>query len=618
MNNLAEIIRQGCVLFNQARKDKKYYQNDKYILAISDNVYKSMYSQIHSYLVPMHNDSGEKEIRQHIDFICNYIIPTLRDKIKRTSEKIKNVQRQKSSEGKDEIQQALYETYKAYCSIYEDFFALSCFRNLENFAMYMEWGMPEQDKIWKYNLNCFKGFWYYANKMVLDGTVKYIEKQCPTGYGKSYSDIVLIAYIFGYDYNADILKVVGNPSIVADITEKLAKYMCKPNYAKVFPYYAQFECDQNKMFDICRKGGNNQSAKLLIHGSIKGTSFLMVNKDTAVDGGRFKYRFYDDITRSKDKGNVKMHEKDIAKYNDQWKKRNYDDNNNFEIFGGTTYHIYDFLSTIKRLYGGEEATQSKVNRYTKFNKKWKSVFISVPKLDYETDESTYPHKYTTESARNDRKHNYETFMAMDMQMPMPIEGCPFSYDNIQCYDTIPHKNKEEECCYAMLDPARTGANYVAMTICLPIDGKHYLKDCIFVMQPMDKVYSRIINKIEQHHITHLLIEKNTDTSLKTLLDDMLHKRGIFFCKIEEIYSYKKKEDKIYDNEQTIKSYIVFPRFEDYAQGSEMGKYMKYIISFSYTEPNLYDDSPDSLAMYCQHFISSRKIKNEIKFIKRKK
>jgi predicted phage terminase large subunit-like protein len=403
------------------------------------------------------------------------------------------------------------------------------------------------------------------------------------------------------------------------MANKLVKYMCKPNFSKIFPYFAQFEGDKGKMFDVCREGGNNQPARLLLHGSSKGTSLLLVNKDTPIDGGRYKFRLYDDITRSKDKGNINMHEKDVEKYQDQWKKRKYDDNNSFEIFSGTTYHIYDFLSTVKRKYGGDEAVQSKVNKYTKFNAKHKAVFVSVPKLDWDTDESTYPHKYTTEEARADRLADYNTFMAMDMQEPMPIEGCAFSYDNLQTYKTIPHieEERETESCWAMLDPARTGANYIAMTICLPIDGKHFLKDCIFQMKPMEQVYSVIISKIEQHHITRLHIERNTDTSLAELLKMKLAERGINYCNITEVYTYKHKEDKIYDNEEAIKSTMVFPEFGLYAQGSEMGKFMKYLTSYSYKEKNLYDDSIDSVAMYSEKFIAFKVKSNTLTVLNRK-
>lgn len=619
MESLSELVREGCVLFSEMRKERKYYDNDEYVLAICDNLYNSMHTQIHDYLALLPDKEGEKEIRADIDYVEKFVLPTLRNKVKATLAKINKVKAQKTTDNQKRLLDTLKKSYIAYGKFYEDFFALSAFRSIENFALYMEWGLPEEEKVWKYNLNCFKGFWYYANKMVLDGTVKILEKQCPVGYGKSFTDTVMIAYILGIDINADILKIVGNPTLVSDLTNKLVKYMCKSNYAKVFPYYAQFNGDKNLMFDVCREGGNNQIGKLLVHGSIKGTSFLSANKDTPVDGGRFKYRFYDDVTRSKDKGNINMHELDIKKYNDQWSRRKYDDNQNFEVFSGTTYHIYDFLSTIKRRFGGDEAVQSKVNKYTKYNAKFCSVFVSVPKLDWDTDESTYPHKYTTENARRDRLNDEATFMAMDMQEPLPVEGCAFSYDNLQTYSFIPHneEDRENECCWAMLDPARTGANYVAMPICLPIDGKHYLKDCIFEMKPMEKMYSVIISKIEQHHITRLHVERNTDTSLAELLRERLAERGINYCTITEIYTYKKKENKIYDNEATIKANMVFPEFGLYAQGSEMGKFMKYFTSFSYKEKNLYDDSIDSIAMYAEKFIAFKSQKNTISVISRK-
>lgn len=620
MDNIGEIVREGCVAFSEMRKNAKYLDSDEYVLAVSDNLYRTMHSQIHGYLAQLRDNEGEDEIRKHIEYVCKFVLPTLRDKLKKMAVLADKLKKEKFTEENKARLLKLQENYTEYGKLYENFYALSAFRNIEHFALYMEWGMPENDKVWKYNLNCFKGFWYYADKMVLDGTVKYLEKQCPVGYGKSFADTVLISYIFGIDINADVLKIVGNPSLITDMSAKLVKYMCKPNYAKVFPYYAQFKGDKDKIFDVRREGGNNQVARLLIHGSIKGTSFLLANKDTSVDGGRYKYRFYDDITRSKDKGNINMHEKDIELYQNQWKRRTYDDNNSFEVFSGTTYHIYDFLSTIKRKYGGDTAKQSKINKYTKFNAQHKAVFVSVPKLDWDTDESTYPHKYTTEEARADRLADYNTFMAMDMQEPMPIEGCAFSYDNLLTYKAIPHieEEKDEESCWAMLDPARTGANYIAMAICLPIGDKHYLKDCIFEMKPMEKIYPTIIRKIEQHHITRLHIERNTDTSLATLLRGMLYERGIDYCNITEVYSYKHKEDKIYDNEAAIKSCIVFPEFGMYAQGSEMGKFLKYLTSFSYVQKNLFDDSIDVIAMYAQKYLSFKKRQNSITILNRRR
>ena len=58
-------------------------------------------------------------------------------------------------------------------------------------------------------MHCFSGYWYYANKMVIDNDVQFIEKQCPTGYGKSISDLITMCFAYGYDINNDIIKVTG-------------------------------------------------------------------------------------------------------------------------------------------------------------------------------------------------------------------------------------------------------------------------------------------------------------------------------------------------------------------------------------------------------------------------
>ena len=220
MESIAEIVRQSILEFEIMRKTPAYYNDNKYAIAIFDCLYNSMYAQIHKYLVFLPNGNGEQKIREYIDLVDNDILPTLRSKLKainKMAAKLKNI-----SKSKEELK-SISDFYNSYGKIYEDFLALSAFRNIENFALYMEWGIPENDKVWKYNTNCFRGFWYYANKMVLDGTVKYLEKQCPTGYGKSYADTVMIAYIFGVDYNSDVLKVVGNPSLITDMTNKLVK-----------------------------------------------------------------------------------------------------------------------------------------------------------------------------------------------------------------------------------------------------------------------------------------------------------------------------------------------------------------------------------------------------------
>lgn len=597
MENLSNLLDKGFNKIKEISKSRKLYSNDDFVINYLSTFYSIVYDQIHNYLVPLGDKRSESEIRSILREVANIVIPLIESQASFKVSAINRCRKKREKTREEELNSVLIR----YHEIYDDFYALIAFRSVEHFALYMEWDLPERDKIWKYNLNCFHGFWYYATKLVLDGEIHFLEKQCPTGYGKSYADTVLIAFILGYDINADIMKVTGSPVNVNDGMVKLINYMTSKRYAKVFPYFSQFNGDESLMFSVCQKGGSKQAGKLLITGSRKGTSFAYFSKQMHIDGTRFKYRFYDDITIASDINNITAHEKDWGYYTATWAKRKYDDYANFEIASGTTYHEQDFLSRIKRRKGGESAVLSPVNKFTKINYEERSVFVLVPKLDLETGESTYPHKYKTKDALFDRANDYETFMAMDMQDPVPPQGVPFARKNLIEYDFIPHKD-EQDYCWAVLDPNRTGANYVAMPIFCPIDGVHYLKDCIFELSAIDNLYGQIIEKIVKHKITKLHIECNTDTSLANLLIKMLKEQGIYFCEVTKSFTTKNKDLKISNMAETIKKNMSFPKITHYGASSQMGKFMKYFTSYTYLRKNDYDDSADALAMYAERFI----------------
>lgn len=734
MESLKRTISEGEKAVATIRTNAKVAKSDEYIINVLSSLAKAYKYQIHSYLREQGTDEAEAEVREHIKYIVKYILPILEARVQRHKMGLKALAAKKLTPAVEIKLGEEKEILRKYLEIYDDYYALVACRSMEHFALYMEFDQLEKDKVWKYNLNCFHGFWYYANKMVLDHEYKMLEKQCPVGYGKcqspltnvltaqgyrllrdirvgdlvyamennkpvirrvthrwdtrkpqvkikirsgaevvcspehrlytdkgykmckdittddylyeitqdkthfvwqqvksveyddtiidmidievegahnfiangivshnSYSDIVMIAFIFGNDINADILKVTGNPQMVADGVEKLVKYMLMPRYAKVFPQFEEYNCDSSQMFASLERGSIRNPGRFLLRGSKKGCSFLMVNKETPVDGGRFMWRFYDDITRSKDKANIAAHEKDISMYVSGWKKRKYDDERSFEVFSGTTYNIQDFLSYAKRTNGGDNALPSPINEFTSVNPVFKSVFVCVPKLD-KNDNVTFPARYSRQEAIQDRANDYETFMAMEMQTPVPLKGNPFAYGKIQTYSTIPREPSDTDVCIAALDPARTGANYVSMPIMEEVGGRYYLKDVVFELRPMAEMYGEIIEKIVKHRIIKLHIERNTDTSLKFLLDKMLRERGINFCEITEVYSTQQKDRKIANAEASIRNGMVFPEFGMYAQSSPMGEFMKWFTGYSYVTKNAFDDSVDSLAIFADKFI----------------
>ena len=424
----------------------------------------------------------------------------------------------------------------------------------------------------------------------------------------SFSDTVTISFIFGYDINNDVLKVVGNNKLIVDTLTGVVGSMTSQRYAKVFPYYAQFNGNKELMFDI----GKASEGILLIHGSVRPKSLIVVAKDTAVDGVRAKFRFYDDITRSKDKENVPEHEKDWAKYSDQWSKRKYDDNLDFEIAGGTRYHTEDFLSRYREHYGEEQAVDDKKFKYTMINEKTKFVIISVPKLDPITDESTYPQKFSTESARLERNRDPRTFAAMEQQQPETPLNSPFYWDNLQTYTSLPLKKCEggnrEDTCLASLDLPRTGANNISLGIYSKCENLYYLIDTYYEKKPLDYIMSDgrteldwVCDMLIKHNVTELVVEINTCSDIKKQIMDKLLARGYANCKVIEKYSVEKKEVKIMTCWTPIINTIVFPARKVFSLSSMTGRFMQDIIAWN--DKAKIDDSIDSVCMFVQEFIT---------------
>jgi hypothetical protein len=417
-----------------------------------------------------------------------------------------------------------------------------------------------------------------------------------------------MAFAFGYDINNDILKVVGNNKLIVDILSGLMKMMTSSWYAKVFPYYAQFNRNKELMFDI----GKASEGMLLIHGSVKPKSLLVIAKDTAGDGARAKFRLYDDITRSKDKENVEEHKKDWEKYKNQWLKRAYDENRDFEIAGGTRYHTEDFLSRYREYWGEEEAEPDKRFKYTKINEKTKFVIISVPKLDYDTDESTYPQKYSTERARLERNSDTRTFAAMEQQQPETPLNSPFYWDNLQTYTSLPLKKCEggnrEDTCMASLDLPRTGANNISLGIYSKCENMYYLIDTYYEKKPLDYIMPDgrteldwVCDMLIKHNVTELVVEINTCSDIKRQISEKLLARGYPNCKIIEKYSVEKKEVKIMTCWTPIINTIVFPARKVFSLSSMTGRFMQDIIAWN--DKAKIDDSIDSVCMFVQEFIT---------------
>ena len=608
-NDYTKIIETLAKEIDKRFKNRNLWANDEEITRLFGIYYTAIYEQIHTVLHPMRTEKSEKKLR---DILAKHVIGYVDKKkcvnfigsINPLKAKLAQINRSKKTSN---------EFLARYLELYDNFMALASFRSFKHYCLYFEeFYAPEDKKIWVHadKNGIAEGMWYCFNSMAMKGEFKTMFKQTPTGYFKTYSNICFISWLFGDNKDTDVLYILGNPTMVKKVFVGIKQQMCRDRYAKVFPYYEQFGCNEDKMFEI----NNIKEGELLITGANSMCNFKIASKDTAIDGVRFKWRFYDDITRSMDKNNAAKHAKDNELYHDDWTKRRYTEFDDYEIFSGTAYSPYDLINTQKDRKGADKAVDCQF-KYCTVNKKTSTMFVKIPKLDYETDESTLPEKYTTESARAERERDAETFFAMEQQDPVPPSGLPFDWKHLKTYTTLPEKaengGSRSNVCKAVLDPARTGNDHLSLGVHSKCGDYEYLVSCFYKKTPLDgkmpdgrTALEHCCDMIIEKNVVELAVETNTVSNIKTQIEDILFARGYRACVITEVYSTQKKADKIFDNQSTILEYIFYPDRSLYGASSMMGQYMKNIVTWNAkTKDN--DDSIDTEAIFSDKFIRGR-------------
>lgn len=598
------------------------WNDDKACIELLHQYYSSIYSQVYTVLTPQKTDEAEKQIREVLaKYVVGYTdgktkivhigaLELIESKKAQIKDKLTKLTKSKRiNEVENEI--LLYGELSCRCNeLYDDFMALASYRSFKHFCLYIEEKYAPKDKIiWQYaeKHGLADGMWHCMTNMVTRGMYNKLFKQTPTGYFKTYSNICFIAWLFGIMPDTDVLYVLGNPSMPKKIIVGIKQQMTRAAYAKIFPYYAQFNCSEQKMFEI----NSEKDGELLISGANSLCNLKIFNKDTPIDGTRFKWRFYDDVTRSKDKYKANMHKKDNEMYHDDWTKRRYTEFDDYEIFSGTAYSPYDLINVQKENCGVDEAVKCQF-KYCTINKQTKTMFVKIPKLDYETDESTLPEKYTTLTARRERERDAETFFAMEQQDPIPPTGLPFDWKKIRTYTELPptvkNGGQRSDVCAAVLDPARTGSDNCSLGIHSKCGDLWYLTSCFYKKTPLDgkladgrTALEYCCDLIIQKRVVKLIVETNTVSNIKKQIEDILFGKGYRSCEIIEIYSTQKKSDKIFDNQSTILEYIVFPDKKMYGTSSMMGQYMKNIVTW-YDKTKENDDSIDTEAMFSENII----------------
>lgn len=490
-------------------------------------------------------------------------------------------------------------------AIRKKFFALSARRILKNFALYIE--SYKKKKIWDKTLETVEPVFYYADQFLISDTLNLMRVSCMPGLGKSYMGNLLVANAFGNNPNLSALRITFSDDLVKITTAQTKAIIKSAAYKEIFPRYA----DPNVLHKgkyVFKKEDNHSFCMCDCEDEF---NLFAVTRDGQATGKRAKLVVIDDLLKGEvESTNVTLHKQLVDRYDSDWSSRA-DDDNQKTVLLGTMWANTDLLNVMyDRATSGKEALIEDPNhRFTEITSDGTSVFIGIPALD-KYGNSTCPKRFSTKTLKNKKKFMSKyLWMAVYQQDPIAPDGLEFNYSVLKTYN---EKIKERSYKrYGALDPARKGKNYVSMPIVYgfekedSLDDIYYLVDFLYEKKGMDELYDPIVDMIIKHQLNQLVIENNTDTSLRKVIEDKLHERGYFGCNIIEKYSSQNKEQRIKDYQSTVRNCIVYPAQGIYSPITPMGMAMESITSYSFNYPNKFDDAIDSIVLLCMEFINNR-------------
>lgn len=505
------------------------------------------------------------------------------------------------------IEGSKIENMALFFDYYKRAYCFCARRDFECFVDYIEWNMPR--KVLANRRNVLKPYVDALNRIAFDDRLQYLVVSYPPSMGKSYLATLFTAWGYGISINNSVIRMSYSDELVLGFSRTVKGIISSPEFAEIFPLFKLYN---GKPFEVER-----ESDWKIKNANVPKSNHIARTRNGSTTGERASFAIiFDDMTKGAEEANSEsVHRGIYDKWNTEWWNRRDGVRCKF-IFVGTQWTPEDILNRIIEDRNKISTLQPTDNPYVMESEDKSTIVIRVPMLD-ENHKTTCSEVYPQQIAEQiEQNTDPFLFSCVYQQNPIAPTGRELSWECLQTYIEPP--DDLAPYCMAVIDTKRKGKDNLNMFICKPDgNGKHYLWDAIFSKKPMQSLYNDIIEKIILHRITTLVIENNTDESLKTLLDDRLKARGVYWCKILEKYNTVKKETRIKDNLWTILTLIIFRDKSIVKPNTDLGRLMDNITKYSFDYPNKFDDGPDGTALYASEIILGKSILNKPKPIRRR-
>lgn len=501
-----------------------------------------------------------------------------------------------------------------YVAKLEEATRMSARTNFEDFVRYYEW--EERDKFFEPRYPVLRAYAYYLNKMVFDENFNLLIVNLPSGTGKTYLEKLSEAFSYGVDSTGTTLALCSNDDVVKGGSRTVLEIMKSERFGNVFPNMKYDKNDRTYFLKETEAEWKLRDCKLM-------TSYYAKTVNSNVVGCRAsKVVHIDDLYADyKEALDEYLNNYYYNKYLTVWRKRYVQNKIPKIIVTGTMWSPTDFIvKVIDQAKKEDDFIPHSKFKYVQVNAtdgKETQAIIQIPALDYDTDESTCPSLWSTESLYKERarmdRYLWETNF---QQRPISPEGLEFDWNNLKLYTEIPENQYNGSM--AVIDGTRkSGKDFFSMPIFIPYQEDYALVDCIFTKVATTELIPQIVDKIIMNNIRTLVIETNVDGGLEKLILDEFEKREMKCnCNMINKYNLVQKSIRIELEKGVIKRRIWFPEKTLFGKISDMGKFMDNFTLYNSMGTNKNDDAPDSVAMFSSEIISERALAKRVQPIKR--
>lgn len=259
-----------------------------------------------------------------------------------------------------------------------------------------------------------------------------------------------------------------------------------------------------------------------------------------------------------------------------------------ELHIATRWSVHDVMGRLEEEYGGSERAR----------------FIVTPALDAK-DESNFDYAYgvgfSTAFYHEQRDiMDDASWRALYQNEPIEREGLVYDADELRRYFELPKDENgvliPPDAIIGVCDTKDKGKDYAVLPMAYVYGQDYYIEDCVCDNGLPDVVDARLVDILVRHKAAACRFESNSAGGrvAQKVQADVKARGG--FTNITTKYTTANKETKIIVNSAWVKEHCVFRDTTTYKRGSEYGKMMDMLCSYTMAGKNKHDDVPDAFAM----------------------